>query len=307
MLGFWGWLTSRLFHRTWLVDAASCCHHTVLWLDFSLHRHIHLSCLQIHHAALIQTRWSVGLFVPVMMSSMAPSFPSLTRGDTCLFFSSAIRSIWGSLDGAGAWNDKTGFLKRISEVLTASRRFPLVIDGGVGFMSSAQSVLQRELSETNSAAVQTARNTSGRTVRRVVNKPAATLPDLLQPRSDCVSVNVCVCFTCMQSCCSSSVRLFCLQPHWALRNRGVTFSVTSCLGGDDGASQFRSCCFFLCSFSCSACCRRGKQSIRAYLHLKVRSLQADPGPGVYSKICFWLSARQLSATEVDAGGRYLTL
>lgn len=31
--------------------------------------------------------------VPVMMSSMAPSFPSLTRGDTCLLFSSAIRSI----------------------------------------------------------------------------------------------------------------------------------------------------------------------------------------------------------------------
>lgn len=60
-------------------------------------------------------------------------------------------------------------------------------------MSSAQSVLQRELSETNSAAVQTARNTSGRTVRRVVNKPAATLPDLLQPRSDCVCLLMCVC------------------------------------------------------------------------------------------------------------------
>lgn len=60
-------------------------------------------------------------------------------------------------------------------------------------MSSAQSVLQRELSETNSAVVQTARNTSGRTVRRVVNKPAATPPDLLQPRSDCVCLLMCVC------------------------------------------------------------------------------------------------------------------
>lgn len=35
--------------------------------------------------------------VPVMMSSRAPSFPSRTCGFTCLFFSSAIRSIWGIL------------------------------------------------------------------------------------------------------------------------------------------------------------------------------------------------------------------
>lgn len=50
-----------------------------------------------------------------------------------------------------------------------------------------------------------------------------------------------------------------------------------------------------------------KESIRAYLHLKVRSLQTDPGREFTVKICLRLSARLLSATEVDAGGRYLTL
>lgn len=35
---------------------------------------------------------AVGVDLPVIMSSMAPSFPSLTSGDTCFFFNSAIRS-----------------------------------------------------------------------------------------------------------------------------------------------------------------------------------------------------------------------
>lgn len=52
--------------------------------------------------------WRLKYHVPVMMSSRAPSFPSRTCGFTCLFFSSAIRSIWGIL---GIWGPCSQFNK----------------------------------------------------------------------------------------------------------------------------------------------------------------------------------------------------
>lgn len=48
-----------------------------------------------------------------MMSSRAPSFPSRTWGFTCLFFSSAIRSIWGILGIADPWNKIILFKRKI--------------------------------------------------------------------------------------------------------------------------------------------------------------------------------------------------
>ena len=49
-----------------------------------------------------------------MMSSRAPSFPSRTCGFTCLFFSSARKSIWGAMGdcwvshGTGSWDRGSG-------------------------------------------------------------------------------------------------------------------------------------------------------------------------------------------------------
>lgn len=58
-----------------------------------------------------RVKWCAAL--PVMMSSRAPSLPSRTWGFTCLFFSSAIRSIWGILGIAGPWNKITLFRRKI--------------------------------------------------------------------------------------------------------------------------------------------------------------------------------------------------
>lgn len=70
------------------------------WFDPVFHLIVIFECSV---GAVIDIVHSAWCHVPVMMSSMAPSFPSLTRGDTCLFFSSAIRSTCCILDIMGTW------------------------------------------------------------------------------------------------------------------------------------------------------------------------------------------------------------